>query len=80
MPAITYEIGGKNTKLRQSLQDSKQAVRDFRQNLKAQTAGMRSRVSGRVGFLPPCWVEILSPRESGWLRVLQKTSQSESGT
>lgn len=46
MPAITYEIGGKNTKLRQSLQDSKQAVRDFRQNLKAQTAGMHADAMG----------------------------------
>jgi len=46
MPAITYEIGGKNTKLRQSLQDSKQAVRDFRQNLKAQTAGMHADAVG----------------------------------
>jgi len=46
MPAITYEIGGKNTKLRQSLQDSKQAVRDFRQNLKAQTAGMHADAQG----------------------------------
>ena len=49
MPAITYEIGGKNTKLRQSLQDSKQAVRDFRQNLKAQTAGMHADANAAGG-------------------------------
>ena len=49
MPAITYEIGGKNTKLRQSLQDSKQAVRDFRQNLKAQTAGMHAEAKAAGG-------------------------------
>ena len=49
MPAITYEIGGKNTKLRQSLQDSKQAVRDFRQNLKAQTAGMHADAKAAGG-------------------------------
>lgn len=49
MPAITYEIGGKNTKLRQSLQDSKAAVRDFRQNLKAQTAGMHADAVAGVG-------------------------------
>ena len=49
MPSITYEIGGKNTKLRQSLQDSKQAVRDFRQNLKAQTAGMHADAVAGVG-------------------------------
>lgn len=49
MPAITYEIGGKNTKLRQSLQDSKAAVRDFRQNLKAQTAGMHADAKAAGG-------------------------------
>jgi hypothetical protein len=49
MPAITYEIGGKNTKLRQSLQDSKQAVRDFRQNLKQQTAGMHADAQAAGG-------------------------------
>ena len=49
MPAITYEIGGKNTKLRQSLQDSKAAVRDFRQNLKAQTAGMQADAKAAGG-------------------------------
>lgn len=42
MAAITYEIGGNNTKLRQSLKDSKAAVRDFRADLKNQTRQMHA--------------------------------------
>lgn len=53
MPAITYEIGGKNTKLRESLKDSKTLVRDFRQNIAAQTKQMQAdaqQVGGGKGL------------------------------
>lgn len=50
MPALTYEIGARNNRLKQALKDSKDAVKDLRRHAREQFRDMSREVNDSGGF------------------------------